>query len=161
YWKDNLATWLMGSAAATWLLSDTLLNRGWAFASGCFLGLLVVQRTAVAVYASLLFLPLCVWAAYRRARMDSARTAFAASVTFAAPAVALGSLVLILQWKQLYTHYFVTGYAYGNPMLVARYLLGGFGHIGFVVAAMALCLAYAACLIAISSWRAQIVDVLI
>jgi hypothetical protein len=123
YWKDNLAVWLLGSALLSWLLSQNLTHRRWAFVSGLMLGLLVMQRSALGVYALVLFLPPVVLAAYQRWRSDTRLDAMAGMAAFALPAGLLGLTVVSLQWQSLYQYYFVRGYAYTSPLQVASFLV--------------------------------------
>lgn len=122
FWKDNLATWLLGSAAVTWLLSDQLSHWKWAALCSFLLGLLVMQRTSVAVYAAMLFGPLFVIAVVQRFRQDSAKRALLKTAAFVAPGLLISGSVALLQWDTLYRYYFVAGYAYGTPMQVANNL---------------------------------------
>ena len=158
YGKDTLATWLLGSAIVTWMLSQTLTRSRWAALSGLFLGLLVMQRSVAAIYAALLFLPPFFWAVYRRIRQDGWLLALARIVAFVAPAVLLGGIVILMQWQLLYKYYFVAGYGYGTPARVARYLLSGLRS-GVGPAAIVLLLIYVACLFSISDWRQQLGEI--
>lgn len=157
YWKDNLATWLLGSAAVAWLLSNMLAERRWAFLCSLFLGLLVMQRTAAAVYAGMLFLPLFLWAIYQRLRLDGPRQALARIGVFVAPATLLSGLLAVIQWQQLYKYYFVVGYAYGTPALIAQYLAHPIHELGLppIVVVAVICVMYLLYLISGSSRKQQ------
>jgi hypothetical protein len=161
YEKDNLATWLIGSAVMAWLLSSTLTRRHWSFFCGLFLGLLVMQRAVAAVYAATIFLPLVLWATYQRVRSDGIKLALIRIGSFAIPAALLGSLLIIVQWRQLYNYYFVVGYSYGTPVLVARYLLYGLRNVSVAPFVLVVCGAYLFCLISISLWKQQRGDIIV
>jgi hypothetical protein len=154
YWKDNLATWLLGSAVVTWILAELLTRRRWSLLCGLLLGMLVMQRSVAAIYAAILFLPLFVWATYWRVRLDGWMPALARLAVFVVPAALLGGLVMLVQWQQLYTYYFVAGYAYGTPARVAQYLIDNF-HRWFGFAPFLLLAVTAVCLLSTSSWRRE------
>ncbi len=154
YWKDNIATWLLGSAAISWLLSETLTRRRWSTLSGVFLGLLVFQRAVVGIYAAMLFGPLFMWAAYQRLREDGLKPALMRLGAFVTPALVIGGTVAILQGQQLYSYYFVTGYAYTTASGVANFLLNTlFTKLGF--APLGLAGVYLVCLLLIRQWPRQ------
>ena len=147
YWKDNIAIWLFASAALCWLLGDQLANRGWLALCGGLLGLLVMQRAVLAVYAALLFFPLVAYALYRRARAEGMRATLVQLLALAAPALLLALVVIVPQWRSLYRYYFEVGYAYGSPALVAQYLVNNLNKpvlqvvLVFFVLGSAICLA--------------------
>lgn len=159
YWKDNLATWLLASAVVSWLLSDRLARRRWAVVCSLFLGMLVMQRSSAAVYGAALFLPLFLWAAITRFRVDGWRAATQRLVVFVAPALIFCAIVVSAQLDLLYTYYFVAGYGYTNPLAVAQFLLGGVpSQIGVAVA---LPIIYVICLSCLPTWRQLHRDTLI
>jgi hypothetical protein len=122
-WKDNLATWLLGSAVITFLLSDTLGRRGYSLFSGFFLALLAMQRTVAAFYGGMLFLPPLLWVGRRRIHLDGVKGGLTKVSFFALPPALLAGFLAIIQGQELYRHYFVIGYDYGTPKLVALALL--------------------------------------
>jgi hypothetical protein len=122
YWKDNLSTWLLSSAALTWLLSKEMTLRRWSMLSGLLLGVLVMQRSAVAVYAAVLFLVPFLVAFRRRCAGSRWKTIVADVGAFVAPAALLGGIVAVLQGEMLYDYYFHVGYAYGTPTSVFQHL---------------------------------------
>jgi len=160
YWKDNLATWLFGSAVITWMLSNNLARPRWAFLCGFLLGLLVMQRSALAVYAAILYLPLFCWAVYQRISLDGLLQACVQIAIFVAPAALLGGLMIVLQWHQLYQYYFVTGYSYGTPVQVARYLFNGLAY-GVSFAPIVMAVAYLFCVLTISYWKPHLNDIMV
>ncbi len=122
YWKDNLATWLLGSLMVTWLLSHHLKRRSWAALAGFLLGLIIMQRAVVGVYAGLLLGPLFLWAMYKRIKQDGLKQACFRAGFFIGPAVTFAGLIAGLQGQQLYRYYFIAGYSYGTPLQVVEYL---------------------------------------
>ncbi len=125
YWKDNLAAWLLGSASIAWLLAANLQARCWAFCSGLLLGLLAMQRTAAAMYAAMVFLPLFGWAFYQVQARLGFRLAAARAAWFVMPAGLLAGVVLFIQGRELAAYYLGRGYSYGTAGEVARFLLSG------------------------------------
>jgi hypothetical protein len=126
FWKDNLGTWLLGGAAVSWLLSEGMVRRGWSALSSVLLGMLVMQRTAEAVYAAPLFAVVFLIAAWRCWRGAGWRKALADAAVFVVPASVLTGLVACLQWDSLYDYYFRSAYDYGTFSSVTAYLL----HVG-------------------------------
>ncbi|NQU38699.1 MAG: hypothetical protein HQ523_01970 [Lentisphaerae bacterium] len=125
YWKDNLATWLLGSALMAWLFSEDMRKRGWSIVAGLLLGMTAMQRTSGAVYAAVLLSPLFAWAVVVRCRAEGIRKGLLRTAAFLLPAVLLGALLLCMQAQQLYDYYFKGGYAYGTSADVLRFLLSG------------------------------------
>ncbi len=161
YWKDNLAAWLLAGAAVAWLLSRNLTVRRWSALSGTLLGLLVMQRSAAAVYAAILFLPPFVLAARDRIRSDAPPIALQRLGALCLPAALLSLPLLVLQWKMLHGYYLVRGYAYAKPSAIASYLFhgllfstapaaSGFGgeYYGMYYAPLVMAALYALCLLA-------------
>jgi hypothetical protein len=126
YWKDNIGTWLMGSAVVAFILSRNLAHYGPSFLSGSLLGLISAQRTVIAVYAAFLFLPLLIVAAHQRIRTDSLKVASVRIGAFVTPALLVAGIVSLTQWRMLYKYYFVFGYAYSTPTQTAQFILKGF-----------------------------------
>ncbi len=122
YWKDNLATWLLGAAIIAWLFSKKLTLWRWSLLSSTLLGLLVVQRSVAAVYAALLFSPLFIWALAYHIKHYPIKITLAHAAAFVAPAFVCGIGLVVLQWQSLYGYYFVGGYGYANPTEIGRYL---------------------------------------
>jgi hypothetical protein len=122
YWKDNLATWLLAGAGLAWLLAEGFRRRGWALLCGLLLALLGMQRTALAVYACLLFGPLFALAAWRRLRREGCRTALLDLACACLPGLAAAALVASLQWDNLYRYYLVNCYQYGSAASIAAYV---------------------------------------
>ena len=160
YWKDNLATWLMGGAVMSFILSRALAHRGASFLSGVLLGLITAQRSALAIYTALLFLPLFLWAVYQRIRTDDLKAAILRIGIFVTPAVLLSGFIFLIQWQGLYKYYFVQGYAYASPLQVAQFiLLGSRERIGFsVFLIVGICLL---CFLRITHWKHRASDILI
>jgi hypothetical protein len=160
YWKDNLATWLMGSAVMSFILSRSLAYRRASFLSGLLLGLLTAQRSALAIYAALLFLPLFLWAVYQRIRTDDLKAAILRIGVFLTPAVLLSGFIFLMQWQMLYNYYFVKGYDYASPLQVAQMLLlGSRERIGFsFFLIVGICLL---CSLRIKHWKHRANDILI
>lgn len=123
YWKDNLAVWLLGAAIMAWLLSDRLRNHKYAFFCGLLLGLLVMQRTALAVYAAAMFAPVFLLNLLDGWRKGETTERVISSAVLCAPAVLITSFVAFLQWDSLYRYYFVAGYSYGSLLEVANMIL--------------------------------------
>lgn len=133
YWKDNISTWLLSGAVITWLLSENLGKYRWSLLSGLLLGLLIMQRTAAAVYAIILFAPVCVYALYYNIRFSGWRKGIQNVLCFAIPVLCIGIIVVLAQWQALYSYYFVTAYSYGNIASTTRYIASGIRyHIGFI-----------------------------
>jgi hypothetical protein len=82
-----------------------------------------MQRTALAIYAALLYTPLFLIAVSQRLRCDDRGAALRRIAVFVVPALLICGGVALIQWEMLYRYYFVTGYAYGSQAEVARYLL--------------------------------------
>lgn len=122
YWKESIAIWILGCAVVSWLLSDMLARPWWSLLCSVMLGLLVMERSALAVYIAAMFLPPFVWAVYQRIRFDKAKGLLGISA-FVIPAGVLCGLVAWMQWDILYNYYFVKGYDYTSPFRVAKYLL--------------------------------------
>jgi hypothetical protein len=152
YWKDNLATWLLAGAGLAWLLSEGFRRRGWTLLCGLLLALLGMQRTALAVYACLLFTPLFAAAAWQRLRQAGSRTALLDLACAVLPGVAAAGLVASLQWDNLYSYYLVNCYQFGSKLAVAGYvwrcacLAGPWTW-------LALGAAWALCLLCFRHWR--------
>jgi hypothetical protein len=121
YWKDNLAMWLLGSAAVSWMLSDHWMRWSWGTISSVFLGLLVMQRTVASVYACMLFAPLFLWTLWVRFRLDTPRQVFLQVAAVGAPALIIAASVAMFQADSLYRYYFVAGYDYGTHAGAAEY----------------------------------------
>lgn len=122
YWKDNIAVWLLGSAVLAWFRSDNLRYRKWTFLSGLLLGLLVMQRTALAVYAAFLFLPIFFWAFFQLTRREGTKITLLGFLPFLSPIVISGSFVGIFQWEILYNYYFVAAYDYATKSQLLNFL---------------------------------------
>lgn len=122
YWKDNLAVWLLAGAVMSFLLSQGLQRLSFSCLSGALLGLLAMQRTVLAVYATPLFLPLIVIATVRRLRAHGRKDTALRLGAFAAFPVAIAGWLVLAQSRQLYSHYFVVGYGYSSMLGVARFL---------------------------------------
>lgn len=123
YWKESVAIWLFGSAIVSWLLSNRLANPYWSFLSGSLLGLLVIERTGLAVYAALLWIPVTLHAIYDRLKNDPWQVALFKISAFVLPACLLCLFVVILQWKLLYNYYFLKGYDYHSVFQIMKVLL--------------------------------------
>jgi hypothetical protein len=160
YWKDNLATWLMGSAVLSFILSRNLAYYRASFLSGLLLGLLPPQRSALAVYAALLFMPLFLMAAYQRIRADGLKVACLRIAVFVTPALLVAGSVFLIQWQMLYKYYFVLGYGYSSPLRVVQFILEGFGErIGFsVFLIVGICLL---CLLHSAHWKHRANDIFV
>lgn len=143
----------------TWLLAEQLQRRRWAFLSGLFLGLLLMQRTGAAVYVAPLFAVLFVRAAYGRLRLTGIRRAASDIALFVAPALVLVSLVVIFQLNFLYSYYFGAQYAYGGYGFIARVLKQSVDAYGGLLSYL-LPFVYVICLLAIVDWREQLADLL-
>jgi hypothetical protein len=122
YWKDNLAAWLIAAAVISFLLSRNLERLSFSWLSGALLGLLVMQRTVLAVYAVPLFFPPLVFAMVRLIGSLGPRAAGLRLGAFVACPIALSGLVLLCQAGELYTYYFVAGYGYSSMLDIARIL---------------------------------------
>jgi hypothetical protein len=120
YWKESIAIWILGGTVISWLLSDMLNKPKWALLSGGLFGLLMMERSALAVYMALLFIPLVLLAMYLRLRQNGMKQALIKASFFVIPAVVMCGIVVLLQWKVLYIHYFVAGYAYAPPAEVFK-----------------------------------------
>jgi hypothetical protein len=152
YWKDNLATWLLAGAALSWFLSEQLRRRGWSLLCGLLLGLLGMQRTALAVYAAVLFTPLLGWAAVVRLRQVGVRAALLDLGAAVLPPAAAACLVAVLQWDDLYRYYVVSCYNFGDRWTVVAHLWGNAGRAG-PWTWLALGGAYALCLLRPALWK--------
>jgi hypothetical protein len=152
YWKDNLATWLLAGAALSWFLSEQLRRRRWSLLCGVLLGLLGMQRTALAVYGALLFAPLLAWGAVVRLRRDGWRTALLDVAAAALPPAAAAGLVAVLQWDCLYRYYLVSCYNFGDRWAIVGYLWGCAGR-GGLWTWLALGGAYGLCLLRPALWK--------
>jgi len=115
-WKDNLACWLLGAAIISWLLSEKLSNRKWNILCGFFLGGVILQRTGLAVYFAILFIPVFLHSAYCRFKIDKPRIAASKISSLTLPVFLFGATVLFFQWKKLYIYYFKMGYAWGSAL---------------------------------------------
>lgn len=122
YWKDNIASWLLGIAAVCFVRSDYLKQKPWAFLSGFFLALLTMQRSALAVYAAPLFLPLVLAGCYRLQKRGLPQV-LGGIGAFCIPIFLFAGSVFMVQGKMLQKYYFVMGYAYATPLNVARTIL--------------------------------------
>ncbi|GEM_PF-6170467 len=123
YWKDNLGIWMLGSALWCWFFSEHASRRGWAFLSGVFWGLLVVQRPVLTIYGGALFAPFFIYGVYRRIREDHFGTFVRQAAAFGAFPLAALLLVIVAQGTAIYHYYFVIGYDYSSPSEVADWLL--------------------------------------
>ena len=159
YWKDSLATWLLGSACIAWLLSERLKHRRWAALCGLLLGLLVMQRTAAAVYAAPIFAVLWISAIYQIIRSEGWKPAFNRTCAFAVPAASLAALVALFQFQILHTYYFGSGYAFGSMQFIARTLGANLIARGGMILFL-LPWAYILCVVSISAWREQSSEIL-
>lgn len=132
FWKENIAAWLLGSAFLAWFRAENFRYRSWTFLSGLLLGLLVVQRSALAVYAAFLFLPIVLVAIFQQTREEGIKPTINRFLYFILPIGLLGGFVAILQWKALYNYYFVAGYDYGTKSQSLGFLIsiitGNFGY---------------------------------
>lgn len=145
YWKDSIGCWLLGSAVLAWLLSDRLRRAGWSALAGLCLGLLLLQRTAAAVFAAPGFALLCLHAGIGRLRADGWKRASRELAAFVAPALGLLVFLVALQLESLRAYYTGFGYSYGGAGLVTLALGSTLRWLGgvFVVAgpiALILCL---------------------
>ncbi len=123
YWKDGVATWMLGGAAACLLLSRSCRERRWVWPCGALLGLLVVQRTALAVYGAFVFAPVFLACATARVREEGwARGLAAVAPMVLLPAV-IASPVALLQAPTLYRYYVIQGFDYQPRLEVVRFIL--------------------------------------
>jgi len=120
YWKDNLAVWLYGSAILSWFLSDDLERRGWAFCCGVLLGMLVMQRTALAMYAAINFFLPALGVVFKSWREERLRRVFGSMLVIAIPAAVLAAVTAYMQWSSLYRYYFIAGYGWSTPFEILR-----------------------------------------
>lgn len=159
YWKDGIACWLLGSACLAWLLADRLRSARWSFIAGLCLGLLLLQRTAAAIYAAPAFLVPFVVAARLRIRADGWSRGCRGLVAFALPAAAAFLVLAVFQLRALFVYYRDFGYGYGSPRFIALTLAGNLRSLGGVAvfAVPALC---AVCAVGVRDWRVRRSDVL-
>ncbi len=158
YWKESIAIWMLGSAAFSWLLSNMLERPLWSLLCSTLLGLLVMERTALAVYSAFIFIPPFCLAAYHRLHNDKMKTALLRISAFILPAGLLSSVVAFTQWEILYTYYFVAGYDYKSPLYVAKFLLWMIIHfIRFPV--FFIMIIYCFCFYIITDWKQERRDV--
>lgn len=172
YWKDNLSTWMFGASVLAWILAEKLDNWKFSLLSSTLLGLIVVQRTVNAVYAAFLFIPLVLWALRYQFSENGVRGVAVRLLAFVVPGLVFGGLIAILQWQSLYGYYFVGGYAYADSTAIAKYLFRGivmgmgsadqpFGVIPYGTGngPFVLIFVYVICLLAITSWKKQGLDI--
>jgi len=125
YWKENLATWMLGIAIVTWLLSDNMRKRPWAFACGLMLGLFAMQRTGIILFVGLLFLPLLISAVVQTTIKKDFHTAFWDAFTLIIPAAFMLDIVICFQAFDLYEYYAKGSYAYGSHSDIWKFILNG------------------------------------
>lgn len=133
YWKESIAIWILGCMILSWLLSEMMTKPFWSVLSGVFLGLLMMERTALAIFAVLMFIPIFSLTAIQRLRQDNRSTALIRLFAFLIPCGILSGMVALLQWEYLYNYYIVKGYAYASPTYLATlYYQNAREQIGFL-----------------------------
>lgn len=159
YWKESVAIWILGCAFLSLLLSDYLKNWRYSLLSGVLFGLLIMERTGLAVYAALLLLPIFLKAAYKRLYCEPSKTHFLNISLFVLPAGAMCIFVGLMEWSLLYQYYFLKGYDYTSSFHVAKILIWSVVHFKWQLLPMiTLTLLSAFCFLSSSCFRKQTHD---
>lgn len=167
FWKESIAVWILGSAVICWLLCGNLTKSGWSFLCALLMGILVLERPALAIYLIVLLTPLGMWAVIQRYRVDGAKKAAKKIIIFLAPCIILGTVAVITQYHSLYVHYIVAGYGYGSLALAMNNLYDSLFTMyrlptyNLIFPLLSLCLAIVWCCMTITDWKKQYKDILL
>lgn len=107
YWKANLAIWLLGDALICLLLSRFLQNWKWNLLASICLGLLLWQRSVIAIYAAIFLAPYILISIVFQIRNTPLRRCLINVSSFIIPGMLIAISLIILQGKLLYMYYTV------------------------------------------------------